>query len=185
MKTKLLLLFCFLSSTILLQAQDIYMTRSGEITFFSTTPFEDIEAENNTVTCIIKPSEGKVAIKVLMKSFQFEKAAMQQHFNDDYVESDKFPNAKYDGAIIDAGKIDWSVDGVHKVVTQGELTIHGVTQSIEKDGTITIKGKDISIETTFNIELSDYDINVPSNYLKKINNSIEIKVNATLQPYVR
>lgn len=185
MKTKLLLLICFLAGNILLQAQDIYMTRSGEITFFSTTPFEDIEAENNTVTCILKPIEGKVAIKVLMKSFLFEKAAMQQHFNDDYVESDKFPNAKYDGLIIDVDKIDWSKDGEHKVVTEGELTIHGVTQSIKRDGTITIKGKDISIQTAFDIELSDYEINVPSNYLKKINNSIEIKVKATLQPYVR
>lgn len=180
---RLSFLVIMILATVGIKAQDIFMTRTGEITFFSSTPLEDIEAENKSVTCILKGD--KVAIKVLMKSFMFEKAAMQQHFNDDYVESDEFPNATFEGVILNFDDIDKAKDGEYTVTTEGNLTIHGVTNPIKQEGTLTVKGKEIAIATVFKIELSDYDISVPSNYLKKISNTIEIKVNANLQPYVR
>ena len=80
-------------------AQEMWMTRSGEITFFSSTPLEDIEAENKAVTCVFKAETGALAFKVLMKSFSFERAAMQDHFNHDYLHTDEFPKATFSGKI--------------------------------------------------------------------------------------
>lgn len=166
-------------------AQDIYLTKVGEITFFSKAPLEDIEAQNKSVTCILKASEGSIAFKVLMKSFVFDKAAMQQHFNDDYVESDKYPNATYEAQIVDFDKIDLSKDGIYAVKTKGEFSLHGVKKNLEKEGNITIKGNRITIDASFEIQLSDYNIAVPNMYLKKISNAINIKVHAELEPYQR
>ncbi|MEZ5008160.1 MAG: YceI family protein [Chitinophagales bacterium] len=182
---KTIILVLGILTTSIAFSQDLYLTKTGEITFFSKTPMEDIEAENNSVTCILKTSEGQVAFKVLMKSFLFEKAAMQQHFNDDYVESDKYPKATYDAQIIDHDKIDFTKDGTYTVKTKGEFSLHGVTNTLEEEGTITIKGKKITINSSFDVELEDYNIAVPNMYLKKISNTINIKVHAELEPYQR
>jgi polyisoprenoid-binding protein YceI len=180
----ILFLFFAIFAVQSIQAQETYITRSGIITFYSKTPLEDIEAVNKSVNATIRDN-GQVAFKVLMKSFVFEKAAMQQHFNDDYVESDKYPDAKFEGLVEDFHKIDLAKNGSYPVNVQGHLTIHGVKKPIKTPGTVIVKDKDLILQSTFNIELSDYNISVPSNYLKKISNTIEIKVNAALQVYVR
>ena len=137
------------------------------------------------MTCILKTTEGKIAFKVLMKSFQFEKAAMQDHFNNDYVESDEFPKATYNAQIIGFDQLDIKQDGNYEVVTEGELMLHGVSKPMKNEGTITIKGKEISLASTFSIALSDFDIRVPTNFLKRISNTIDISVKVTLEPYER
>jgi hypothetical protein len=181
---KLLILFFAVFLTGYSQAQTTYLTRSGVISFYSKTPLEDIEAVNKTVSATIRDN-GQFGFKVLMKSFIFEKAAMQQHFNDDYVESDIYPDAKFEGLVEDFQKIDLKKNGSYNVNVQGYLTMHGVRKEIKTPGTVIVKGEDLILQSTFNILLSDYKIAVPSNYLKKISNTIEIKVDAALQVYER
>jgi hypothetical protein len=172
-------------SVLQVAAQDIFMTRSGEITFFSSTPVEDIEAENKSVTCILKTQTGELAFMLFMKSFSFERAAMQQHFNDDYVHSDEYPKATFEGSISNADGMDFSKDGKYEVDVIGNLTIHGITREVSESGTIEIKDGKIHLDAVFDIQLSDYDVKVPSNMLKNISNDIEITVDAALAPYER
>ena len=161
------------------------MTRSGEISFFSSTPIEDIEALNNSATCIFKSSSGELAFNVFMKRFSFDRAAMEEHFNRDYVHSDEFPKASFQGVITDIDQIDLSVKGQWKVTVTGSLTIHGVTRSVEESGIIEILDDGILLSSTFSVTLSDYDVKVPSNFLKRISKEIEISVKASLEPYER
>ncbi len=155
-----------------------YMTQTGTIQFFSETPVENIEAINNQVSSVIDLESGQIVFSLLMKAFTFEKALMQEHFNEKYVESEKFPKATFKGTIDDHDELQLTSEP-QEVEVQGELTIHGVTQNIEtkaslmKDKTGKIVGK-----TTFEVKVADYDIKVPSTVRENIAETIEIKVNA-------
>ena len=166
-------------------AQEIWMTRSGEITFFSETPVEDIEAENKAVTCIFKSNTGALAFSVLMQSFDFERAAMQDHFNDEYLHTEEFPKAIFNGNIIDYAGIDVLENGKYEVDVTGDLTIHGITNAVGHSGIMEVLDGKILLNTSFNILLPDYNVKIPSNYLKRISDEIEITVNAVLEPYER
>src|SRR5687767_9337060 len=99
-------------SLLQVQAQDNYITRNGQISFFSTTPLEDIKAINNEVASVINRSSGSVQFIVLIKSFQFRKAAMQDHFNGkDYMDSDRYPKAELKGTISNISTVDFTKDG--------------------------------------------------------------------------
>ena len=102
-----------------------YVTKTGHIKFYSETPIETIEAHNHAVNSALNPESGEFVFKVLIKSFEFEKALMQEHFNENYVESDKFPNATFKGKVLNMENIDLNVDGEQAVDVAGELTIHG------------------------------------------------------------
>ena len=104
-KTSLLLLGVVFSITVLSQR---YITKNGHIQFYSETPMETIEAHNRQVNSALDLSTGDFVFKVLMKSFEFEKALMQEHFNENYVESDKFPRAEFEGRILNFSSIDFS-----------------------------------------------------------------------------
>ena len=108
---------------------------------------------------------------------------MADHFNDDYLQSDKFPNATFEGKI--ANTIDYSKNGKYDISVDGKLTIHGVTKALKQKGTIEIKNGKITAKSTFSILLSDYGITVPNDYLKKISNTVELKIDAVMTPYVR
>jgi hypothetical protein len=166
-------------------ADKIFMTRTGTISFFSSTPVEDIEAVNKSVTCILKAPGGELAFKLFMKSFSFERAAMQDHFNKDYVHSDEFPNATFEGKIRGMENIDVSADGVHEVEVEGALTIHGITRPVTAKGTLGIKKGQLVLYSKFSVLLSDYNVKVPTNFVKNINKEISITVNASLEPYER
>lgn len=174
-----------LGFTIQAVASDIYMTRSGEIRFYSSMPLEDIEADNNSVTCILKTKTGEMAFMLFMKSFSFDRAAMQEHFNKDYLHTDEFPKATFEGDVSDMAAIDLTADGKHEVTVSGKLTIHGVTNEVEEQGTIEVLDGKVKLHSVFMIELDDYDVKVPTNMIKSINNEIEITVSAELAPYER
>jgi polyisoprenoid-binding protein YceI len=140
-----------------------YITRNGFIRFFSHTPVEDIEAKNYQVTSITDAATGEMVVKVMMKSFQFQKALMQEHFNEKYVESDKFPNADFKGKIK-----DWNPDMLQagkpiEVTVEGDLTIHGVTKKITEKGTLELKndGK-IAARSQLKVRPEDYGIKIPA-----------------------
>lgn len=161
----------------------LYSTSNGEITFYSHAPLEDIEATNKQVSCAIDLSKGQMAFSMLMNAFQFEKALMQEHFNERYVESHKYPKATFAGSIEDIEKIDLSKAGSYDVTVSGKLTIHGVTQTARSKGTLKISDdKTLTANSTFTINLEDYKVKIPTMYIDNISESIKIKVKVKLKP---
>ncbi len=158
-----------------------YMTRTGKVTFFSGTSLENIEAFNNEVACVLDSESGEFIFQVPIKSFKFEKSLMQEHFNENYMESDKFPKADYKGKVTDIDQVNFSKDGTYKVNTTGKMKIHGVTQNISVPGTIVVKGKSVTINTVFNVKPADYKIEIPGLVQDKIAKNIEVTVNSILE----
>lgn len=159
-----------------------FFTRTGNITFFSTTPMEDIKAENHQAGCILNMENGEVAFTVMMKSFEFEKALMQEHFNEKYVESDKFPKATFKGVLQVKSMDTFAEDGEYPVAVDGSMTIHGVTKPMEARGTLTRKGESITVNAVFPIVVEEYDIKIPGPVKDKIAKAVETTVNAELKP---
>jgi polyisoprenoid-binding protein YceI len=150
-----------------------YLTKNGKVSFFSKTAIEDIEAHNNQMNAALDFSTGTISFRVLIKSFVFEKALMQEHFNENYMESDKYPTSLFSGKIKDFEKIDLTKNGVHKVEVSGDLTIHGVTQKVTTEGTIEVKGGVVIGKADFNVKLKDYKVKKP----KAVAEEIKISVN--------
>lgn len=163
-------------------SQAIYMTRSGQISFFSKTPMENIEAVNNEVTSMLNPTSGEVVFAVLIKSFRFEKALMEEHFNENYMESDKLPKSTFQGKITNLNAIDFSKEGTYPVTLEGDLTIHGVKQHVISAGTFIVSKDKISATSSFSVKPGDYKISIPSLVAEKIASTIEIKVNCQYVP---
>lgn len=171
-----------LLATTLVQAQDKFFTKSGKIEFFSNAPMEDIEARNKTATAVLDTKTGALQFSVLMKAFEFQKALMQEHFNENYVESHKFPKGEFRGTIVNNSDIDYTKPGTYKAAVKGQLTIHGVTRDVVTTGTITVDGANLLATSSFNIKLSDYNIKVPSVVKEKLSNNIKITVDTKLEP---
>ena len=163
-------------------AQGRFYTKTGKIDFFSKASLEDIEAKNKTVTAVIDSKTGAIQFAVQMKGFEFEKKLMQEHFNENYVESDKFPKAEFKGTITNNSEIDYTKDGSYTAKVKGKLTIHGVTKDVESSGTIKVEDGKLDSKSSFNILLSDYDIKIPSVVKDKISNNIKISVDCKLEP---
>lgn len=182
MKKQWLILLCAAFSLTAMQAQDKWFTKNGNITFFSKAPLENIEAKNSKVTCVLDAGTGQMEFSLLMKAFQFEKALMQEHFNENYVESDKFPKSTFSGKIASMDKVDLAKDGVYKVQVAGDLMIKGVTKAVSAPGTITVKGGKVTAASEFTIALSDYNVSIPAVNKDNISNSIRISVDLALEP---
>src|SRR5215207_5266456 len=133
---KTLFLFSLLMNVWLTQAQ-IFATRNGFIGFYSKTPLEDIKAENKQVYAVIDAGKKNLAFNLLVKGFSFTKKLMQDHFNEEYIESDKYPKAGFTGAY--TGDVDPAKNGIYKLQVQGDLTLHGVTKALNVPATIEVK----------------------------------------------
>jgi len=160
-----------------------FITKNGKISFYSDGPLEKIEAHNSQVNSALNTETGAIVFKVLMKSFIFEKALMQEHFNENYVESDKFPNATLKGNVVNSSEIDFSQNGTYGATIEGDLTIHGITKKVREEGTFTVSDDGIHGESKFFIKLADYDISIPGAVTGKIAEEIEISVDVNLAPY--
>lgn len=157
-----------------------YITRTGRVTFYSSTPVENIEAINNEAYCALDAASGEVAFQVPIRSFKFEKELMQEHFNENYMESDKYPKSEFRGKVADPGKVNFSKDGEYPVQVSGKLTMHGVTRSISTRGTITIKGGETTAAAKFKVRPADYGIKIPGVVAGKIAQEIEVTVNSIM-----
>jgi hypothetical protein len=180
-------LFVFLSITILalhIQAQDKYFTKTGKISFDATTSKspENIDGVNKTAICVLDTKTGNFQFSVLMKGFEFERALMQEHFNENYVESNKFPKSEFKGTITNNASVNYTKDGTYPVKVKGSLTIHGVTKEIETDGKLIVKAGKINAVADFNVALADYNISVPSLVADKLAKNAAIKVDCVLEP---
>jgi len=159
----------------------IYVAKTCEISFFSDSPLEDIMAVNKACKPILNTSTNDVAMKMVMTAFVFESPLMQEHFNENYMESEKYPTAVFKGKINE--KIDWAKDGEYKVTVTGKLNMHGVEKELTSNGLVKIKGQEITISTKLMLHIADYGIKVPSLYVQNIAEDVEVKMNAVLEPF--
>lgn len=180
-KTSVILALLF-GSCICLQAQDKFFTKSGTIFFkCSKSPLEKIEATNRSATCVLDTKTGSLQFVILMKGFEFERALMQEHFNENYVESSKFPKSEFKGRILNNNEINYTKDGEYKAEVKGKLLIHGETRDVEAMGTLTVKDGKITAKAGFDVLLSDYNIRIPSVVSDKVTNNVNIMVDCKLQ----
>ena len=176
MKRLILILLLFVSTS---HGKDIFLTRQGVVEFFSSTPIEDIKAYNNQVSCVLNYETGAFAFQVPIKGFKFKNALMQEHFNENYLESDIFPKSIFKGVIEDWNSMAIN-DSTLNIKLVGELTIHGVTKKIEQNGTIWRKNEKLIGKCKFIVYLEDYDVKIPTIVRQNIAEIIEINVNVNL-----
>jgi polyisoprenoid-binding protein YceI len=164
------------------QAQ-IYMGKTCVTHFFSKTSMKDIEAKSNTAKPVLDAASGNFQMRVQNTSFKFESSFMEEHFNENYMESEKFPYATFKGKINE--KIDYTKDGEYKVTCTGSMEMHGTTNQITTSGTLTVKGKEITVVSKFKIKPADYKIKVPSLYVKEIAEEIDVDITTVMEPFVK
>lgn len=179
---KLILSLAITLTSLTVQAQDKLMSRNAAVNFNADGPLEKIEAKNGQGASVMDTKTGNLEFMVSMKAFEFEKALMQEHFNENYVESDKYPKAVFKGAIQDISKVNFKADGVYPVQLKGNMTLHGVTNEMLADGTIEVKGGKVTGKSKFTLKCSDYKIEIPSLVKDKVSNVVTIVVSAPYQP---
>jgi hypothetical protein len=180
MKHLVIVFAFFLMSSVTVSAQK-YFTKTGYISFYSDTPIEKIEGHNKSSSCVLDLATGKMEFGALVKGFQFEKALMQEHFNENYLESNKFPKATFKGQIDNYKDIVPTKNGKVNVKVSGKLTIHGVTKDVITDGVVTVNNGKIDADAQFNVLVADYGITVPSLVKDQIAKSVKVKVDVTLE----
>ena len=179
---KLFLTVSLLFAVALCMDAQTYMTRTGKVDFNATTKSspEKIEAKNNEVACIVDAKTGDVRFQILIKSFKFERELMQEHFNENYMESDKFPKSEFKGMITNLADVNFGKDGTYNAKVSGKLTIHGVTNDVSQPGTITVKGNSVVLAAKFAVKLKDYNINIPAVVADKVDKEAAIKLEGDL-----
>jgi polyisoprenoid-binding protein YceI len=174
MKTIILLIFA--AATVQLATAQLFTAPQGKIHFHSSAPLEDIDAISSEANCELNTATKKVVAKVDIPSFVFPKAMMQQHFNDSYLESDKYRTATLDAEIVET--VPFKKDGVYKVTLKGTLDIHGVKQNRLIYGKITVKnGQPQSAYAEFEVRLKDHNIKIPNIVIKNIAEVVKVDVN--------
>jgi hypothetical protein len=151
---------------------DIFSTNSGSITFFSSAPLEDIEAKNNKAISLINTRNNEIAVRVPIKQFQFRNRLMQEHFNENYMESEKYPHATFKGKINET--IDFQKPGTYDVSATGTLSIHGVSQKRTLNGKMKVSDSGVTLSTSFDVLLKDHKIKIPSIVFNKIAEKIAV-----------
>ncbi|MFN7013376.1 MAG: YceI family protein [Bacteroidia bacterium] len=177
MKKLILLLFL---APFYVFAQPIFTAVSSEIHFFSAAPLENIEATNKDAKSLLNTESKEVAVIIGIRQFKFEKPLMEEHFNENYMESDKYKTADFKGKINE--QIDFLKDGEHDVTVTGKLTIHGVTQDRTIAGKIIISGNSIKVNSKFPVALKDHNIKIPKAVIKNIAESVDVTVNIAYEP---
>jgi len=159
-----------------------YFTRTGKIDFDAGTGVEDIKGTNKSATSVLDASTGQIQFQLLVKGFEFSSQLMQDHFNENYMESDKFPKSTFKGTITNMDKVNVSKDGTYPVTVKGTLEIHGVKQEVESKGTLKVKGESIDATSEFVLKMDDYKIAIPSVVKDKLSRTAKIKINCNYTP---
>jgi polyisoprenoid-binding protein YceI len=160
------------------------MGKDGVITFYSKTPVEDIKAINSKVLATVNPANSQIAIRMEMTDFIFPKKLMQEHFNENYVESDKYPRATFAGVISPA--IDFTKPGTYEVTANGKLNLHNVTKDAKLTGTVTVDAQgNATIDCKFPIKLEDYNVQRPAIVMLKIADVMDCTAVLSLKPIAK
>ncbi|MGZ3899412.1 MAG: YceI family protein [Bacteroidia bacterium] len=175
--------FVFIFFVFVSASAQIYKAKDGGtvISFYSKSPLEDIDATNKGAIVVMNTNTNDIQVRVTIQNFKFKNALMEEHFNENYLESQKYPNAVFKGKINE--KIDYSKDGENKVTVTGKMEMHGVTKEETYEGTLNKKGNEIIIKCKFKVKVADYNIQVPSLYVKNIAEVIDIDVHTVLEPF--
>jgi hypothetical protein len=157
-----------------------YYTKVGRVSFLSAASIEKIEATNSNALVVLDASSGNVECSVLIKGFQFAKALMQEHFNENYMESHEYPKGIFKGTITNMQQINLAKDGIYTANLRGALTLHGVTRPLSATGRISVKGGKIAASTAFEVMVSDYNIKIPKVVRENIAEKIMVTVSTDL-----
>jgi len=177
---KLLLPFLLFAVTIAL-GQSKYMTKSGSMSFEASQPsFEPIEATHSAVSALLNADTGELAVLALVRGFRFPLALMEEHFNENYIESHQYPKTSFKGSILNFDSKALS-NQPRTVQLTGELSIHGVTKLISVSATITQSDEQITLTSSFSVKTSDFGIKIPSLVRKQIDENVQVEVSLPLQ----
>lgn len=161
--------------------QDLYISKNVNINLFSGALIEDIKASSSTGLSVYNAATGELDFSVTISTFKFDKAFMQQHFNSDYMESDKYPRAIFKGKIQE--HVDVTKDGTYPVNAAGNLTVHGITKARTIQGSLTVKNGVISMTSEFIVKCADHHIDIPQILFYHIAENIKVNVSAAYSPY--
>jgi polyisoprenoid-binding protein YceI len=162
-------------------AQKFY-TRDGKITFSSNAPMEKIEAINNKVSSVVDVASGDLEFAVLIKSFHFDKALMEEHFNENYMESTKYPKATFKGKITNMKDINLAVSGEYRAAVAGDLTIHGVTKPVETQAILKVGNGAVHAVSDFEVAVADFNIEIPKVVRDNVAKMVQIHVDINYKP---
>lgn len=158
----------------------VWIGKDNTVRIFSQTPLEDIEGISHKAGAAINTQTGKVYFKVPIKSFKFKKALMEEHFNENYMESDKMPYAEFDGIMKNIPDFTKTAD--HTITLEGNLTMHGVSMPRTIDANISISPQKISGRSRFMVKCSDHKIDIPKIVLNNIAEELEVTVQIEMTP---
>ncbi len=181
MRSILLTLLTLFGFAVQANAQTIYITEKTNVSFFSATPVEDIEAVNVASTSLLNVARNEVAFRIPISGFQFEKPLMQEHFNENYMETEKYPTASFKGTLSET--IDFSKDTTYHLTATGVMTIHGVERKGTYKGVIETKGGKATLKCDFQVKLKDHKIKVPKVVFANIAEVIEVKTEFQYKAY--
>ena len=176
MKSIILIVLLFISTSVVGQK---YISEKSNIVFFSSALLEDIEERNEKAKSVFNADNGDIVFSIPVNQFQFAKSLMQEHFNEKYMESDKYPTTIFKGKVLDFEKGSEN----NNVWTEGELEIHGVKRNVKIQGNLIFKGERVIIESKFIVKLEDYEIEIPKLLFQKIAEEVEVTVNFEYKRY--
>ncbi|GAB3006196.1 hypothetical protein GCM10027051_01720 [Niabella terrae] len=175
MKKNLVILCLFLLHISTGTAQK-YFTKNGTISFEAGTALEDIVATNKTAASVLDAATGQIEFAALIKGFEFRRALMQEHFNENYMESSKYPRASFKGKIINIRSVSFQKPGSYPVTIKGTLEIHGVKKEMQTEGSIKVSGATVEARARFVVTISDYKISIPGVVRDKISTTATVDV---------
>jgi len=181
MKTKFfsIVLICLISATVFGQK---LITKNGTIEINDKTPLFTIEAKNNMVAAVLDEQTGDLIVSTLVKSFKFREALVEEHFNENYMETSKFPKASFKGKITNIKSIDFKKDGEYSAVIEGELTIHGTTNKIKENAKFIIKGGKVTGKCQLHVSLAAYKVKIEESYKDRISDDVLLTINFDFLP---
>jgi polyisoprenoid-binding protein YceI len=160
-----------------------YVTRAGTISFFSESPMEDIEAQSQQTSALLDLQTNQLAFSLPIRSFQFKRSLMQEHFNENYMESERYPKATFVGRLLKVNPVALRASSAAQSVTaEGELTIHGVTRPVRVPGTLQLQNGHLLVEATFMVAPADYQIKIPALVRDHIAKSVQVRVHLRAEP---
>lgn len=171
--------FCGVSDV---HSQSRFIDRNGKASFFSSAPMEDIEAHNHQAVSILNVETGEVVVSMLMRSFDFKKALMEEHFNENYVESHKYPKATFKGKVLNIDRLDLSRNGKYTLEVEGEITIHGVTRPLTLETEAEVTDGNLQAKAVFPLRVKDFEIEIPRLVINNIAEEVEVTVSFNYKP---
>lgn len=164
--------------TTALAAQKV-ITKDAKVSFDATSSLEKIKAENKSGSVALNTTTGDVVSRVMIKNFIFKQSLMQEHFNENYLESTKYPSATLSGKITNLSEVNFTKDGTYNAKIKGTMDMHGVKKDIEVPATITVKSGAISFDSKFSVTCADYKIDIPSLVSDKVAKVVNIAILGT------